>query len=58
MLPDEAGNRSGDPNEYAFRQSLISKVDKAAPSGVSIVRDFFEGPTASEYEFDGSCFEG
>jgi ABC-type branched-subunit amino acid transport system substrate-binding protein len=58
MLPEEAGNRAGDPGETALRQSVISKVDKAAPSGVAIVEDFFEGPTASEYEFDGACFGG
>lgn len=58
ILPEEAGNRSGEPSENVFRQSVISKVDEAAPSGVSIVEDFFEGPTASEHEFDGPCFEG
>ncbi len=58
MLPEEAGNRSGEPGENIFRESVISKVDTAAPTGVSIVQDFFAGPTASEYEYDGACFEG
>ncbi len=58
MLPDDAGNRSGDPGENIFRQSVISKVDSAAPTGVTIVKDFFEGPTAEAHEFDGACFEG
>ena len=48
MLPEEAGNRSGEPGENIFRQSVISKVDPAAPTGVSIVQDFFVGPTAEE----------
>ena len=58
MLPDEAGNRSGEPSENIFRESVISKVDPAAPTGVSIVEDFFVGPTAEEHEFGGACFEG
>jgi ABC-type branched-subunit amino acid transport system substrate-binding protein len=58
MLPEEAGNRSGEPSDNIFRESVISKVDPAAPSGVSIVQDFFVGPTAEEHEFEGACFEG
>ena len=59
MLPQEAGNRSGEPDENIFRESVLSKVDKTAlPSGVSLIQDFTAGPTAEEYTFDGPCFEG
>lgn len=58
MLPEEAGKRDGEPDENIFRASVLSKVDKTAPSGVSIVRDFTVGPTAEGYTFDGACFEG
>lgn len=58
MLPEEAGNFVGEPNDTVFRQSVISKVDKSAPAGISIVQDFFVGPTAEAHEFTGSCFEG
>ncbi|WP_246056959.1 ABC transporter substrate-binding protein [Nocardioides eburneiflavus] len=58
MLPEEAGNRTGDPDETIFRESVLSKVDPEAPSGVTIVSDFTAGPTASEHTFDGACFEG
>lgn len=58
MLPEEAGNFAAEPNEAAFRQTLLEKVDKAAPTGVATVRDFTVGPTASEYELTGPCFEG
>ncbi|WP_442940265.1 ABC transporter substrate-binding protein [Nocardioides sp. B-3] len=58
MLPEEAGNFVGEPNDTVFRQSVISKVDKKAPAGISIVRDFFAGPTAEAHDFTGSCFEG
>jgi ABC-type branched-subunit amino acid transport system substrate-binding protein len=58
MLPEEAGNRSGDPDDNIFRASVLSKVDKSAPSGVSLVQDFTVGPTAEGYTFEGACFEG
>lgn len=56
MLPPEAGNFAGDANTATFRQTLINKVDETAPTGVSIVKDFFTGPTASAYTMDGPCF--
>ena len=58
MLPEEAGNFVGDPNDTVFRQSVLSEVDPAAPAGVTIIQDFFAGPTAEAYDFTGSCFEG
>ena len=58
MLPEEAGNRTGDPDETIFRESVLSEVDPSAPSGVAIVEDFGAGPTVSEYTFEGACFEG
>ncbi|GAA1448998.1 ABC transporter substrate-binding protein [Mycobacterium cookii] len=58
MLPEEAGNRTGDPDETIFRESVLSKVDPSAPSGVTIVEDFGAGPTVSEHTFEGACFEG
>ncbi|MFI7698738.1 ABC transporter substrate-binding protein [Nonomuraea sp. NPDC049480] len=56
MLPPEAGNFADDANAATFRQTLINKVDDKAPTGVSIVKDFFTGPTAQSYTFDGPCF--
>jgi ABC-type branched-subunit amino acid transport system substrate-binding protein len=58
MLPEEAGNRTGDPDETIFRESVLSEVDPSAPSGVAIVEDFRAGPTVSEHTFEGACFEG
>ncbi len=48
MLPEGAGNYAGDPGRDIFRQTVINKVDPAAPTGVTIVKDFFDGPTAEE----------
>jgi ABC-type branched-subunit amino acid transport system substrate-binding protein len=58
MLPEEAGNYSGDPNDAAFRETLLEAVDPEAPTGMSKIRDFTAGPTASEHDFTGPCFEG
>lgn len=55
MLPDEAFNKTGEPNEVAWRQSVISKVDKEAPTGVSIVEDMKAGPTAEGYDYTEPC---
>ena len=55
MLPEEAGRFSGDPNETVFRQHLIVQPDLDAPSGVSVVEDFFVGPTAEAFEFTEPC---
>ncbi len=55
MLPDEAGNYSGKPNDAVFRQSLISKVDESAPTGVAVEKDLFVGPTGKDYDFTDRC---
>ena len=57
MLPKGAGNYSGDPNGAVVRQSLISKPDDAAPSGVTVIQDFFTGPTAKDYKFTKACYQ-
>jgi ABC-type branched-subunit amino acid transport system substrate-binding protein len=57
MLPAAAGVFSGKPTETVFRQTLVVKPDKAAPTGVSVAKDFFAGPTATGYAFNGPCQE-
>lgn len=56
MLPNEAGKNTGEPAESAFRSSVISKVDKDAPTGVSLEQDLTTGPTAEAYDFSKPCF--
>ncbi|GAA1745767.1 ABC transporter substrate-binding protein [Aeromicrobium alkaliterrae] len=56
MLPEDAGATDGDPNETAFRQSVISRVDPSAPTGVTIEQDFTAGPTVSDFDFTEPCF--
>lgn len=55
MLPAEAGRFAGKPSETVWRKTMIVKPDKAAPTGVSVVKDFFAGPTATGYKFEGPC---
>jgi hypothetical protein len=56
MLPAEAGNYTGEPNDRVFRQSVISKPDPAAPTKVTMVKEFFTGDTAKDFEFTQPCF--
>jgi ABC-type branched-subunit amino acid transport system substrate-binding protein len=56
-LPPEAGKFAGEPKDRVFRQSLISKPDAAAPTGVTVVKDLFTGPTAKGYDFTKPCFK-
>ncbi len=56
MLPEEAGNFGGTPREQAFGQTVIGAVDAESDSGVSLIKDFFEGPTQGAFPFDGPCF--
>ncbi len=56
-LPPEAGKFAGEPKDRVFRQSLISKPDPAAPTGVTVVKDLFTGPTAKGYDFTKPCFK-
>jgi hypothetical protein len=48
----------GDPNDTVFRESVLSQVDPKSDSGITITEDFFVGPTAEAYDFQGACFEG
>ncbi|GAA4706883.1 ABC transporter substrate-binding protein [Phytohabitans rumicis] len=57
MLPSGAGNYAGGPNEGAVRVTAIYKADRAAPTGVSQVKDLFTGPTAGAYTLDRPCYE-
>ncbi|WP_293780442.1 ABC transporter substrate-binding protein [uncultured Aeromicrobium sp.] len=56
ILPPESGNQAGDPEEVAWRESVISRVDRDAPTGVSIEQEMTAGPTAESYDFSEPCF--
>jgi ABC-type branched-subunit amino acid transport system substrate-binding protein len=57
MLPPAAGKFRGTPDERVFRQSIISKVDPTAPTGVKVEKDFFTGKTAEKHEFSKPCYQ-
>lgn len=46
---------SGTPNDIVVRQSVITKPDEKAPLGSSLVKEFFVGPTAKDYNFTEPC---
>lgn len=56
ILPEGSGNFSAEPNEKLVRVNVISKVDEKAPTGVSVVKEFFTGPTAEAFDFTEKCF--
>ncbi len=57
MLPEGAGNLSGDANAAAVRSTSIGTPSQDFPSGL-VSDGFYEGPTASAFEFaDGACYE-
>ncbi len=56
MLPEGAGNFAGGAAGQ-LKSTLISKVDASAPTGVSIVEDFFVGPTAQGFTLTEPCHE-
>jgi ABC-type branched-subunit amino acid transport system substrate-binding protein len=46
---------SGDSNANVVRMSLIEKADEAAPLGSSVVKGFFVGATAKDFDFTEPC---
>jgi ABC-type branched-subunit amino acid transport system substrate-binding protein len=55
ILPEEAGRFAGEPNDTVFREIVINQPDADAPSGVTMVEDFFAGPTAEGHDFTEPC---
>ncbi|GAB3191023.1 ABC transporter substrate-binding protein [Nesterenkonia suensis] len=55
MLPPEAGSKVGDPDESAYRASVINSVDPDAPGGTVTEQDLTVGATAEAYTFDSPC---
>ncbi|GLZ34618.1 branched-chain amino acid ABC transporter substrate-binding protein [Lentzea sp. NBRC 105346] len=57
MLPAGAGKQKGKPDENVVRQSLIYRPDDGAPTGVTLVEDFFTGSTAKDFKFEKPCYQ-
>ena len=55
MLPEGAGNYAAEPAERAVRASLIAQPDEESGAGVSVIEDFFVGPTAEAHDFSEPC---
>lgn len=58
MAPEGSGNYAGDENDAALRVTQLNKVDPSQPSGVSVEKEPFTGPTLEAYDFSsGACYE-
>lgn len=58
LVPEGAGNLSGDPNGAAVRSTSIATPTSEFPSGLE-GQGFYEGETAAGFEFgDAPCYEG
>jgi ABC-type branched-subunit amino acid transport system substrate-binding protein len=55
MLPSGSGNYSAGA-AGAVKVTNISKPDKAAPTGVTVVKEPFTGPTAQGYTLSKPCY--
>jgi ABC-type branched-subunit amino acid transport system substrate-binding protein len=55
MLPPEFGNYAGGPSA-APKATSVSKPDKAAPNGVTLIKDMFTGPTAKAFTPSKPCY--
>lgn len=56
ILPTTAGDLAGTPNAHAFRQTVIGRPDDGQLTGIRVIRDFFEGPTARAYNLTAPCY--
>jgi ABC-type branched-subunit amino acid transport system substrate-binding protein len=56
MLPSGAGNYAGGADGQ-IRVTAIYKPDASAKTGVTQVKDLFEGATAKGYKLDKPCFQ-
>lgn len=56
ILPDAAGNKTGDANDFTFRENVILGLDSSAPTGMKVVEDFYVGSTTAEYDLSQPCY--
>ena len=57
MLPSGSGNYAAGPDKGMVRTTVISKPDKAAPTGVTEVLKPTAGPTASGFNLTKACYK-
>ena len=57
ILPEDAGNLSGDANGAAIRTTYFAQLDGSSEFQVTEIEQAFIGPTAESYEFTGPCYE-
>jgi ABC-type branched-subunit amino acid transport system substrate-binding protein len=57
MLPAGSGNYAAGADKGAVRASVISKPDKAAPTGLTEVQKLTAGPTGTGFTLSKACYK-
>jgi ABC-type branched-subunit amino acid transport system substrate-binding protein len=57
MLPEEAGNFSGEASETAARGTFISEPSEEGAAGLSTLAEFYTGSTVETIDFTRPCFD-
>ncbi|WP_370324223.1 ABC transporter substrate-binding protein [Euzebya sp.] len=56
ILPEGSGNVSGEPNDAAVRTTTFAQLDGDAEFRVAELANGYEGPTATDYDFQSACY--
>lgn len=56
MFAEGAGDYSGDVNENASRSSIINRIEPGSPTGLVLEEEWYEGPTAADFEYTEACY--
>lgn len=58
MIGESDGSYAGTPAEFAPRGSIISKASLDTSDGLFPMTDYFTGPIAAGFPFEGPCYTG
>lgn len=56
MFPEGAGDYSGELNENASRENIVSRVEADSPTGLVMEEEWYVGPTAADFEYTEACY--
>lgn len=56
MFPEGAGDYTGEVNENASRENIISRVEADSPTGLVLEEEWYVGPTVQDFEFTEACY--
>ncbi|EYT62017.1 branched-chain amino acid ABC transporter substrate-binding protein [Dietzia sp. UCD-THP] len=56
MFAEGAGDYSGEVNEHASRSTIFNRIEAGSPTGLVLEEEWYEGPTAADFEFTEACY--